>query len=245
MHYYIVTIEMSRRKTEAQTGTCRLAIVCCWLPRSSSTRRQEGRCRPGRSPSGRGCARPRFTTTSAASRRCSTQSSATASRSSCRTVPPAAWRRPPGGHPCRLGQPRRVRARVPECLCPHLRQRQARRPVRRHRRRSGAFAGSAPARGERDDCACRRPRRRPNLRRLLGRHPDADPAAPGERDLGLSERMRESVLATITDAAERRPTTRRSRRSSRSRPRSRTPSSLTAGERALMRELLVRLANES
>ena len=66
---------------------------------------------------------------------------------------------------------------------------------------------------------------------------------PGERDLGLSERMRESVLAAIahtpTTAAE---TTQHALHTlSSALENARSP--LSAGERALMRELLARLAD--
>jgi AcrR family transcriptional regulator len=72
---------------------------------------------------------------------------------------------------------------------------------------------------------------------------------PEERDLGLSERMRESVLTSITDvsgesAATRSPSSREAFRSL-SRVLEDDNSPLSFGERALMRELLERLADES
>jgi len=69
-----------------------------------------------------------------------------------------------------------------------------------------------------------------------------------ERDLGLSERMRESVLASITDISKDNPataasTTRQALRSI-STALGGDDNPLTPGERALMRELLARLADE-
>jgi hypothetical protein len=55
-----------------------------------STRQRTGRSRPGRSPSRRGFAHRLSTTTSGASRRCWTRSSATVSRSSCGAAVPGA-----------------------------------------------------------------------------------------------------------------------------------------------------------
>jgi len=72
------------------------------------------------------------------------------------------------------------------------------------------------------------------------------PAA--ERDLGLSERMRESVLASISDAAERSPPNAPAARQaleSVAAAIDAAGSPLTIGERTLMRELLARLADES
>ena len=72
---------------------------------------------------------------------------------------------------------------------------------------------------------------------------------PAERDLGLSERMRESVLATITDEPAEAPAlnadaTRKAIESVSAKIEdASTP--LTTGERALMRELLARLGDES
>jgi AcrR family transcriptional regulator len=71
---------------------------------------------------------------------------------------------------------------------------------------------------------------------------------PAERDLGLSERMRESVLAAITDTPIN-PRTSTAEQTfvalaTVSRALDNQPSALTAGERALMRELLARLADE-
>jgi AcrR family transcriptional regulator len=73
---------------------------------------------------------------------------------------------------------------------------------------------------------------------------------PSERDLGLSERMRESVLAAITDASTDTPTTslettRQALRSVAMALDDDDENSLTAGERALMRELVARLLDES
>ena len=69
---------------------------------------------------------------------------------------------------------------------------------------------------------------------------------PAQRDLGLSERMRESVLAAITNAPLEPRTTEQTTAALETVSRSldRRPSPLTAGERALMRELLARLADE-
>ena len=72
------------------------------------------------------------------------------------------------------------------------------------------------------------------------------PAA--ERDLGLSERMRESVLASISDAAETSPPNAPAARQaleSVAAAIDAAGSPLTIGERTLMRELLARLADES
>ena len=72
------------------------------------------------------------------------------------------------------------------------------------------------------------------------------PAA--ERDLGLSERMRESVLASISDAAEASPPNApvaRQALESVAAAIDAAGSPLTIGERTLMRELLARLADES
>ena len=72
------------------------------------------------------------------------------------------------------------------------------------------------------------------------------PAA--ERDLGLSERMRESVLASISDAAETSPPhapAARQALESVAAAIDAAGSPLTIGERTLMRELLARLADES
>ena len=72
------------------------------------------------------------------------------------------------------------------------------------------------------------------------------PAA--ERDLGLSERMRESVLASISDAAETSPPNApavRQALESVAAAIDAAGSPLTIGERTLMRELLARLADES
>jgi hypothetical protein len=72
---------------------------------------------------------------------------------------------------------------------------------------------------------------------------------PAERDLGLSERMRESVLATITDepaeALDLDDHANRQALESVSATIEDASSPLTTGERALMRELLARLGNES
>src|SRR6478672_8052861 len=71
---------------------------------------------------------------------------------------------------------------------------------------------------------------------------------PAERDLGLSERMRDSVLATITDEpaeAALDPHATRKALESVSATIEDASSPLTIGERALMRELLTRLGNES
>jgi AcrR family transcriptional regulator len=66
-----------------------------------------------------------------------------------------------------------------------------------------------------------------------------------ERDPDLSDRMRESVLASITGGSERAPTTARDALRSVSNALDRDDGRLSAGERALMRELLARLADES
>ena len=73
---------------------------------------------------------------------------------------------------------------------------------------------------------------------------------PAERDLGLSERMRESVLASITrrattGRAAECPPPRRQALESVAAAIDEAGSPLTIGERALMRELLARLADES
>ena len=73
---------------------------------------------------------------------------------------------------------------------------------------------------------------------------------PSERDLGLSERMRESVLAAITDASTDTPTTslettRQALQAVAMALDDDDESPLTAGERALMRELVARLLDES
>jgi len=73
---------------------------------------------------------------------------------------------------------------------------------------------------------------------------------PSERDLGLSERMRESVLAAITDASTDTPTTspettRQALQSVALALDDDDENPLTAGERALMRELVARLLDES
>jgi AcrR family transcriptional regulator len=72
---------------------------------------------------------------------------------------------------------------------------------------------------------------------------------PGERDLGLSERMRESVLASIAeisvDAHTASAPTKRDALRSLSAALDEGNGRLTTGERALMRELVERLANES
>jgi len=68
------------------------------------------------------------------------------------------------------------------------------------------------------------------------------------RDLGLSERMRESVLASISDAAETSPPNAPAARQaleSVATAIDAAGSPLTIGERTLMRELLARLADES
>jgi len=70
----------------------------------------------------------------------------------------------------------------------------------------------------------------------------------GERDLGLSERMRESVLDSISDAAETSPPNAPAARQaleSVAAAIDAAGSPLTIGERTLMRELLARLADES
>ena len=70
--------------------------------------------------------------------------------------------------------------------------------------------------------------------------------SPDERDLGLSERMREAVLASITpDGRVSAPEERHDALRSVSTILADDSSSLTAGERALMRELLGRLADEA
>jgi AcrR family transcriptional regulator len=70
---------------------------------------------------------------------------------------------------------------------------------------------------------------------------------PGERDLGLSERMREGVLASIAetsnDASAAAPPTERDALRWLSLALDRDDDRLTTGERALMRELVRRLAN--
>jgi len=69
-----------------------------------------------------------------------------------------------------------------------------------------------------------------------------------ERDLALSERMRESVLASISDAAETSPPNAPAARQaleSVAAAIDAAGSPLTIGERTLMRELLARLADES
>jgi hypothetical protein len=70
-----------------------------------------------------------------------------------------------------------------------------------------------------------------------------------ERDLGLSEQMRESVLASITNERTDEPAlsvdTTRQALESVSATIEDSNSPLTTGERALMRELLARLASDS
>jgi transposase len=78
---------------------------------------------------------------------------------------------------------------------------------------------------------------------------DAEKQPAAERDLGLSEGMRESVLASISDvsmemAALHTPGARRALESVAAAIDD-SGSPLTIGERALMRELLARLADES
>jgi AcrR family transcriptional regulator len=69
--------------------------------------------------------------------------------------------------------------------------------------------------------------------------------APDERDLGLSERMREALLASITpDDRVSAPEERHDALRSVSTILDDDSSSLSAGERALMRELLARIADE-
>ena len=66
---------------------------------------------------------------------------------------------------------------------------------------------------------------------------------PGERDLGLSERMRESVIAAIAHTSTTAPETTRHALHTLSSALENARSPLSAGERALMRELLARLAD--
>ena len=126
-------------------------------------------------------------------------------------------------------------------LRPHLRQRKPGVALRRHRGRAGHLLEALQPRRDSRTAArlCGRSGDA-NRRRLLRRHPDADPQPPGERDLGLSERMRESVLPRQRASSTGGPRRYRARAVSRSRP---PASPHTAGERAT-RELLARLADE-
>jgi AcrR family transcriptional regulator len=72
---------------------------------------------------------------------------------------------------------------------------------------------------------------------------------PGERDLGLSERMRESVITSIAEISDgthaANPPTQHDALRSLSAALDEDDGRLTTGERALMRELVERLADES